>query len=270
MKQYFIIFKAIYFLIVVSLPIKVNGLSIYDLINYSNLSYEYFDYEDCFIQSKYCDDSVPLLISLGDGCSVALSIKAFGHRNSAYPFDWIVTNIEKLSLLLENDFAFFLDPIYLKKSEKVAHWVHNDYYDIDFAHDFYLNGNSIGNYMSELFEVSAKYKRRISRFKKLADCKSKLFFIHNNTYNLYPYDINVIKRLKKALIFYFPKLDFELIFFDQKNQLAINEEFSNIRIIQTKQLGFPNKFDELQPDFNKGLRDLGIIPYNKIEGAYVK
>ena len=62
------------------------------------------------------DETTKELVSLGDHCVVALYLKKFGYKKCSYPFDWLITNIDILIHILEDDFRTFIkEPKFYKK-----------------------------------------------------------------------------------------------------------------------------------------------------------
>lgn len=49
------------------------------------------------------------VISLGYFCSVALELERIGLRNTAYPFDWCISDFSGVIEAIENGFSEWLD-----------------------------------------------------------------------------------------------------------------------------------------------------------------
>ena len=169
-------------------------------------------------------DFPPVLVSLGCSCEVAQQIRLSGKRERAFPFDWLLTtHFEKFISIFENDFNFFLDINYFSNK----HFVLNNYYNIEFRHDFY---DMIDQDFDEFFPFfKEKYERRIERFRKLSLYPGKVYFIRSAYPPHYPQNqailteecllINKIhaENLRNALVKFFPNLNFELIIINYDN-----------------------------------------------------
>jgi hypothetical protein len=166
------------------------------------------------------------LVSLGSHCEIAIHLNANNLRKAAFPFDWLLTcDYERFLLLLENDFAFFLDKQYLIHHPSHHHVLENCHYEIEFRHDWPFPDLECNEtrYSQQLQEMSAKYNRRINRFRQLRDYPGKVFFIRTaydlqNDPNLYWGTNNMeqitadeAQKLKNVLDCYFPELNFALV-----------------------------------------------------------
>lgn len=177
----------------------------------------------------------PLFVSLGSHCEVAVKLRENLFRNIAFPFDWLLTfNHEKLIELLDHNFQHFFDEQYFFRHPIHQHIVENNYYEIEFRHDWPftdLFSDSL-RYQQQMQEIKSKYERRIERFKKLRDYSGKVFFIRA-AYDFYndpdPYwkreNINKqsagqARELKNALDRFFPSLDFTLVIVNYQDEHA--------------------------------------------------
>ena len=165
-------------------------------------------------------------VSLGSHCEIAMHLNSNNLRKAAFPFDWLLTcNYNHFLLLLENDFALFLDEQYLARHPSHQYVIENSYYEIEFRHDWPFSDLECNEtrYSQQLQEMNTKYNRRINRFRQLRDYPGKVFFIRvaydlQNDPNLYwrTTDIEQItaeeaQKLKDALDRYFPELNFALV-----------------------------------------------------------
>ena len=211
-------------------------------------------------------DKKSLLISFGDGCSIATSIKQMGYRVAAFPFDWIVSNFEKIDLLLSNNFVYLFDPLYLMPSIRFPNCLENTLYDIHFAHDFPTNvdkenpfGIIVPNWIDFLEEVARKYQKRIQRFRSLANYKGKIYFLHNNLYKRGELNEVIIKKIQERLFEIFPLVDFELLFFIEHGLSLDIKNLSNVRVVKTKHLGCPTSIQNISNEFRSCLESLGFL-----------
>ncbi len=214
----------------------------------------------------------PLLISLGDACPVASSIKAYGYRIASFPFDWNVSDFEKIPQLLASDFEHFLSKDFLKPSQLGSFSIYNSLYNFDFAHDFHPPHTMSyvePSWKESLLEnVIKKYNRRIERFRNIKNYKSKVYFIHNNTHNRSNYSYKNISETNDALKKFFPDINFTLIIFNQQKALAENAlTLPNVKIINLPEpLGYPHHTHKLSSFFIQSMKKLGIP---KKEGSFV-
>ena len=73
-------------------------------------------------------------VSLGSNCEAAVHLNENHLRKAAFPFDWLLTcNHDRFLLLLENDFAHFLDEQYLLQHPKHPYVIENCHYEIEFG-----------------------------------------------------------------------------------------------------------------------------------------
>ena len=177
----------------------------------------------------------PLFVSLGSYCITANMHRECGIRKAAFPFDWIVSfDGEKLIELLEEDFLYFLNEDYLKVQ---GGSLLNTHYHLEFLNegDWEAAGRNIKDFLP-------KCKRRIDRFRKLANYEGEVFFVR--TANLHSFtDSNRIWKIKEnieitreygerlyaALKQYFPKLNFNLVIVNQYDRpgFEMEGEFSD-------------------------------------------
>ncbi len=176
----------------------------------------------------------PIFVSLGANCDVASKLQDNALRSAAFPFDWLLTtNHDRLPILLDDDFAFFLDKSVIYRHPENPMILENAYYEIEFRHD--PSENPEANLDEHLKEVALKYERRIARFRRLGEYPGKVFFIRaaDNTEVHSHYwsrpGQNIItseqaEKLRGALDRYFPKLDFQLIIFNFKEETTLKIE----------------------------------------------
>ena len=99
-------------------------------------------------------------VSLGGNCSVAYQLDKLGLRHNSYPFDWCRIKINKLIQVLNNNFNFYEDIIFKKKSFKHDNnIIVKNNYNIEFAHEL-INKYEIDNFKLILL-------KRIELFKQL-------------------------------------------------------------------------------------------------------
>lgn len=170
-----------------------------------------------------------LFVSLGSWCEVAAALIGSELRNAAYPFDHIISfDPEKLLDILNDDFAYFLDPNFLQLAPNGPGFLLNDYYHLEFLHEGdFRQLSTMGNFQ-------AKYTRRINRFRELANYSGKVVFIRT----VYEYSMtdphrhyfcpdNVVisdeyaTRLYEVLKSRFPNLNFTLVILNSNSDMEI-------------------------------------------------
>ena len=167
-----------------------------------------------------------LFISLGSHCEVADKLRDSELRTEAFPFDWIGTDHhEKFIELLDNDFAFFLDELFIFQRPENPTAFDNTYYEMRFRHENPSDPTiALSQYLEELSE---KYERRINRFRGLKNYGGKVFFIRSALNSSNPLSIISEKQqqtLKMALYRFFPLLNFTLIIINYAEKYYFEEE----------------------------------------------
>ena len=122
-------------------------------------------------------------IGLGSNCSITYQLNKYGLRTNSYPFDWAKITLQQLIVVLENNFADYVDSIEIKKNSSLHPQLDDinnleintnsvlttNSYGITFAHEF------IDKY--ELDEFKNKLQMRVDRFKNLLSIGKKIKFI---------------------------------------------------------------------------------------------
>lgn len=136
---------------------------------------------------------------------------------------------EKIIEILEDNFSYFFDKSYLEPF--VNGVLLQKYYHMEFSHEGVWNDQ---NFSQNFSDFSAKYQRRIERFRKLNNYKGKVFFMRQawslSTHPNYAFadpgnleiSIEYSQRLHAALEKFFPALDIHLI--------IINAPKSNLNV----------------------------------------
>lgn len=172
------------------------------------------------------------IISFGNNCSIAYQLNKLNVRNSAYPFDWCSSTLQKLINVLQNSFIDYSSSLKFKKKSdnhlpvsqlndktKLLNTINDDdldysyilqnKYNIDFAHEV-LTENTIENFKKSL-------DRRIERFK----CSINPLFIRleNKKVNITNYEL-LLSILDK--------------YFQQNYKIIVISTFKCPRIINNK------------------------------------
>jgi hypothetical protein len=131
------------------------------------------------------------IISLGFSCHIAQDLEIFGYRNHAYPFDWVISDMQSINDLIENKFENFINLKDLYRDSEYNYIIKHRKYKIDFYHDF-LESVDLSE---QIQNVSNKYLRRINYFFDVLQSGKKILFIR---YMLdeyfYPNEMSEINR----------------------------------------------------------------------------
>ena len=115
------------------------------------------------------------MISLGQDCSVAGSLRTLGYKQNTFPFDWNVTFLSFVKNAFNKKLEMFLDFKYVKSGN--GHMKNPDstiYFYHDTEYDELMNNSK----KKEVFEI--KFKRRTNRMISLLSKPSKILFIIKN------------------------------------------------------------------------------------------
>lgn len=213
------IYNSIFFLLfVVNIynPIKAYELDFEAYYNFLIKSYFHNEGELSF-------DKPYIFVSLGCNCWPALALRAHGLRDTAFPFDWLLTPDDRgLVRCLEEQFDNFLNESYLIRElngyTKVPTDIEHRYYNFRFTHDWPYNNNHTNNerYAEQLAFMKSKYTRRITRFDHLRNFTGKVFFLRAHQVDphyqgAYGWNKEKTQNLYNALKRFFPELNFTLI-----------------------------------------------------------
>lgn len=220
---------------------KIKKLTNYKLITRKQFichNMNYFITVNVFIR-KNC------IIPLGNNCSVAYQMNKLKVRNTAYPFDWCSSTLQKLINVLDNDFDEFISSISINKKsynhlplvyldddntklniDNIANidninninysYVLSNKYNLQFAHEVLKN---------DVNDFKQKLERRINRFK---NCINPIFLrLENKKINLENYKklINTFNKLfnnYKIIVLTTQIIDFE---FTKLKFIKINDQF---------------------------------------------
>lgn len=186
-----------------------------------------------------------LFVSLGSHCEASDVLRNSGVRKAAFPFDWILSSDgKKLIELLQNDFLHFTTPTYLTPVTHSERILINTYCNVEFHHE----GRWKGEHDYNMDKLIAKYEKRINRFRQLKDYQGKVFFFRfSNPNSMAPNfsyrckeNLEITEeyslKLHKALIKYFPHLDFDLIIVNshRREELKIEKQLlDNLLMIRS-------------------------------------
>lgn len=172
---------------------------------------------DMFIEDTDQEKAKFVCVSLGYNCNTALHLNSHKLRTRSFPFDWNITSMSGLCQLLKNDFEDFLNLACLvreKDSQLMRDFIINTRYNLAFAHDF-PGFSSPDTYLDYLEEITAKYQRRIERFKRLSTLAETIYFFRLR-FDYWPLDNQPqtqesIRRLRDVLLEKFPMGNWVLV-----------------------------------------------------------
>lgn len=152
-----------------------------------------------------------IAISLGENCNPAEHLVQHNIRIRSFPFDWNITSVESLCMLLTHDFEGLLDP---KNLVIRGDMVRNTRYNIIFAHNFdvlkfYDGPNGFTPKDADAQECYNKtvseYQRRIARFYSVFNIGIPIYLFRRVITS------NEAKKLHTLLKRKFPTSNFKLI-----------------------------------------------------------
>jgi hypothetical protein len=126
-------------------------------------------------------------ITLGWDCSPATALRNLQLREYALPFDWIRSNAEILSKVIENNFSGFHESLKLSENKQFI----IDSYGLNFPHDYPTIKQNCISLTDEIDEtilisdwekyipdIQEKYKRRIERFHAIMNSSDPVIVLH--------------------------------------------------------------------------------------------
>lgn len=113
------------------------------------------------------------IISIGFFCSVAKELERKGFREFSLPFDWVISDIESIISLIQNQFSELFKESNLYYDNLFKHIVKHKVYRFDFYHEF----TPEKKIAEQIPIVKEKYDRRIERFYNLLLSKKNILFV---------------------------------------------------------------------------------------------
>lgn len=210
--------------------------------------------------------NAPIVIGVGQQCTIAIALREYGIRRAAYPFDWIICYHDAIVRCLEDNFEHFFQPssIQLRYDGKAI----IDYYGHEFGHDFptishpiethgeeaYVPANTIRkDWQDYLPRVYEKYQRRIARFRKVLSGTEHIYLIRHEL-ALTPEKALQIQRIIQTQ---YPQLPFTLIAVGETGAAAYDWNLPGIKNFYLEK---HNPHNPEQPQWEKFFASLGIKP----------
>lgn len=181
-----------------------------------------------------------IFISIGSNCDVSSTLRNYGVRQMAFPFDWNLTSLYMVYNILHNNFKDYLSDVYIGESTERLYIDDNrktsgeliipiicKKYNVLFPHDMKIN--------ESINEVQNKYLRRIERFKEIINDKSKIIYLvyHNPRFCLNEWQRSVYKQYDENIL---DKInDFSPAEYISKIK-EIFKDKSNVHIIQLQKM----------------------------------
>ena len=180
-------------------------------------------------------------LTLGHDCSPAGALRRLELRSTAYPFDWVISNISALELCFATNFEYFHKNVILNDTKTRV----IDHYGFIFPHDYPLtnrntNEDEIGegtigeengkhivdNWMDYNQIVVEKYARRIERFKNIINDLKPIIVLCR-------YDTKNVLELYNLFVRYYNRTDIYMVNafpepFENNNIINIDIEKNNI------------------------------------------
>lgn len=210
--------------------------------------------------------NTPLVIGIGQQCTIGFALREYGIREAAYPFDWIICFHDSLIRCLKEDFEHFFDP-------KSLTLYHNgkavvDHYGHVFGHDLPTVSHAVESETGEVYipegslrsdwqdyipAVYEKYQRRIARFRKALEGTNHIYLIRH-VLELTPNDALEIQQLIQK---HYPNLSFTLIAVGETN---VAKQDWNLPGIKNFYLEKRNPHNPEQRQWEQFFASLGIQP----------
>lgn len=140
-------------------------------------------------------------IPIGTSCTVSWHLRDTGFQNRSLPFDWLLISCQVVCEMLENDFSGFLvldklkpDPEFDPRSGCRRFMMPNG---IRFWHDFVFPDPA-----REFASVWQRYRRRISRLKKMIKKAKRVLFVLGEKENYFTNE--ELENLRKRLAALYP------------------------------------------------------------------
>jgi len=176
------------------------------------------------------------IITLGQDCGPAASLRILSMRKYALPFDWMRSNPQILSEVILNNFKGFHES--LKLSENRQYVI--DSYGLEFPHDYptvsqpVLNMNVedilehriIDTWEEHIPAVQEKYKRRIERFHSIMNSEEPVLALFSGQVDHINLFKNAFKIRYNKTNVYYAVLSEEIISEEQRQDLLENHNIS--------------------------------------------
>ena len=167
------------------------------------------------------------IISLGQDCGVAGSLRKLEYKDATYPFDWNITNMVFIKHCFRTNFNIFNTMFDKIERSGNGHLKFND--NIYFYHET-KNPNDK--------RLKEKYVNRAKRLHNLCSSNKKILFIRKAPSE----NIETTKKLVEIIKINYPKLNFKILLINNINEKNINDK--NI-IHKYKEI---NSFNKLSND----------------------
>ena len=124
------------------------------------------------------------VVSLGYRCDVAYQIRAHFGVEAAMPFDWLVTPLTSISLMLEEGFSHMADPEWLEPFETTRRGrpfvcMTNRRYQVLMSHEFPVGADQslAPDWRRHVPEVAAKWAHLSDRWRRTIECDAPIAFV---------------------------------------------------------------------------------------------
>ena len=173
-------------------------------------------------------------LTIGYDCSPAAALRNLNLRDSALPFDWVVSNINALQMCFETNFEHLHKNLVLNNNKTRL----IDYYGFQFPHDYPLShmrnfennigeglfGEENGKFITDKWFdyygiVLDKYNRRIERFKNIINDTKPIIVLCR-------YTTTDVLKLHNLFINYYKVKN--IYFINSSNELFENDNIKNV------------------------------------------
>jgi hypothetical protein len=156
------------------------------------------------------NNSFDEIISLGNNCSIATTLRNLKQRNLAYPFDWNITHLSFLIYIFSNKFKN-LDIIFndCDKFKKKCNETKIKYKDMIF---FYHDNDNIQ-------KLKDKFTKRFNRLDTLLNSNKNILFVRHSKTDT----IENLIELKDIIRKNYPMLKFKILLINNIKETIVNE-----------------------------------------------
>lgn len=157
-------------------------------------------------------DYDPIIITLGENCSITAALETIGLKQESYPFEANITSFQALYDCLLDDFQEFTNSDFFIPYTDLRNPINR--YGIVLAHDFplislgFINEKLVidPNWRNVVPRIQAKYTRRINRFREACLSQRKVYFFRYLGINRAQ-----AAALSNLIHTAYPELDFTLV-----------------------------------------------------------
>ncbi len=162
-----------------------------------------------------------LIISLGQDCSVAGSLRNLKYKNASYPFDWNVTSLNFVLKSFETKFTTFICDWNEYVPSQKGH-IKEKNNSIEFSHDSSFKDLQL-NIQSKRKFVE-KYKRRCDRINTILNEKKRILFVRKGQFD----SVSQLSDLKNIIKRNYPTIIFKILLINNIKETSDDDDIIHI------------------------------------------